>query len=97
MTISLCVIMLELTNDITLALPMVLALAMSKAAGDLISDPIYEVHAELMGVRHRLSSRLHQDSLCSAELSVPATSVQQRSSCRWPCSSTAAISVAPAA
>ena len=47
--ISVCVIMLELTNDITLALPMVLALAMSKAVGDLISDPIYEVHVELMG------------------------------------------------
>jgi hypothetical protein len=49
MTISLCVIMLELTNDITLALPVVLALAVSKAAGDLLSESIYEVHVELMG------------------------------------------------
>ena len=64
MTISLCAIMLELTNDITLALPMVLALAASKAAGDMLSHPIYEVHVKLMGaVREKT---LHSATIHSA-------------------------------
>jgi chloride channel 7 len=49
MTISLAAIMLELTNDITLALPIVLSLVVSKAVGDLMTESIYEVHVELMG------------------------------------------------
>ena len=59
MTISLCAIMLELTNDITLALPMILALAASKVAGDMLSHPIYEVHVELMGAPYLVRQKCY--------------------------------------
>eukprot|EP00033_Pygsuia_biforma_P002282 GCRY01002527.1.p1 GENE.GCRY01002527.1~~GCRY01002527.1.p1 ORF type:complete len:776 (+),score=132.87 GCRY01002527.1:113-2440(+) len=43
MTISLTIIMLEITNDIQFLLPIMLVLMVAKAVGDLLSHPLYDM------------------------------------------------------
>jgi len=50
MTISLTVIMVEITNDINYMLPIMLSVAVSKAIGDRYTESLYDVHMELAGI-----------------------------------------------
>jgi chloride channel 7 len=51
MTISLAVILVELTNDINFLLPILLTLIISKMTGDMIEESIYDIHMmQMMGV-----------------------------------------------
>jgi H+/Cl- antiporter ClcA len=50
MTISLAVILIELTNDINFLLPILLTIAFAKTTGDYVATSIYDTHIELMGV-----------------------------------------------
>ena len=46
MTISLCVIMLEATRDVTYALPVILTIFVSKAVGDIFNQSLYAFHIQ---------------------------------------------------
>jgi hypothetical protein len=50
MTISLTVIMVEITNNINYMLPIMLSVAISKAVGDHFTESLYDVHMELAGI-----------------------------------------------
>jgi len=50
MTISLTVIMVEISNDINYLLPIMLALAISKAVGDKFTHSLYDVHMDLASI-----------------------------------------------
>ncbi|CAG5109477.1 Oidioi.mRNA.OKI2018_I69.chr2.g4010.t1.cds [Oikopleura dioica] len=50
MTLSLCVIIIEATGNLTLALPITAVLITSKAVGDLFNKGIYDTHIHLWGV-----------------------------------------------
>jgi len=50
MTISLTVIMVEVSNDINYLLPIMLALAISKAVGDRFTHSLYDVHMDLASI-----------------------------------------------
>eukprot|EP01052_Picozoa_sp_SAG31_P015708 SAG31_NODE_1017_length_10360_cov_35.198811_9_plen_225_part_00 len=47
MTVSLCVIVLETTNDIQYLLPVMLTLIVSKAVGDRFNISLYDMHVEV--------------------------------------------------
>jgi chloride channel 7 len=47
MTVSLAVILIEVTGNVQYALPLMLVLMSSKFTGDLIIDGLYDVHIEL--------------------------------------------------
>lgn len=50
MTISLTVILIESTNEITYGLPIMVSLMVAKWTGDLFNKGIYDVHIQLRGV-----------------------------------------------
>ncbi|CAH1784480.1 unnamed protein product [Owenia fusiformis] len=50
MTISLTVIVIECTGDITFGMPMLLCMMLSKYSADFFNKGIYDTHIELMGV-----------------------------------------------
>ncbi|KDP40151.1 hypothetical protein JCGZ_02149 [Jatropha curcas] len=50
MTVSLCVIMVEITNNLKLLPLIMLVLLISKAVGDAFNEGLYEVQAELRGI-----------------------------------------------
>ncbi|XP_012574363.1 chloride channel protein CLC-d isoform X2 [Cicer arietinum] len=50
MTVSLCVIMVEITNNLKLLPLIMLVLLISKAVGDAFNDGIYDEQARLMGI-----------------------------------------------
>merc|ERR1719434_302983 len=50
MTVSLCVIMIECTNEISFALPIMMTLLISKSVGDLFNVGIYDMHIEIKHV-----------------------------------------------
>jgi chloride channel 7 len=50
MTISLAVILVELTNDINFLLPILITLVFAKSTGDFLAESIYDIHIELSGV-----------------------------------------------
>lgn len=50
MTMSLAVILVELTNDIDLLLPVMLTIGISKQVGDLFTRSVYDIHIGLQGV-----------------------------------------------
>ncbi|EEE59743.1 hypothetical protein OsJ_12209 [Oryza sativa Japonica Group] len=50
MTVSLCVIMVEITNNLKLLPLIMLVLLISKAVGDLFNEGLYEVQAQLRGI-----------------------------------------------
>jgi len=50
MTISLCVIVMEATGDITYGLPLMLAILIAKWVGDFFNEGIYDIHIKLAGV-----------------------------------------------
>eukprot|EP00117_Sycon_ciliatum_P025792 scpid24505/ scgid3987/ H(+)/Cl(-) exchange transporter 7; Chloride channel protein 7 len=50
MTISLTVIIVESTGDITYGLPIMLTVMMAKWIGDLFNEGLYDIHIELQGV-----------------------------------------------
>lgn len=50
MTISLTVILIEATGNITFGLPLMLTLIMAKWIGDFFNEGIYDVHIQLSGV-----------------------------------------------
>jgi chloride channel 7 len=52
MTISLTVIMLEITNDLNYLFPLMLAIICAKWVGDLLSHPLYDSLLELKGVNY---------------------------------------------
>jgi chloride channel 7 len=50
MTVSLCVIMVEITNNLKLLPLIMLVLLISKAVGDFFNEGLYEVQAQLRGI-----------------------------------------------
>ncbi|ELT96405.1 hypothetical protein CAPTEDRAFT_203043 [Capitella teleta] len=50
MTISLTVIIIECTGDITFGIPIMLSLIIAKWMGDFFTPGIYDIHIEIMGV-----------------------------------------------
>ena len=50
MTLSLCVILLEATGNMTLVLPITIVLIISKQVADYFNDGIYDTHIHLWGV-----------------------------------------------
>ncbi|XP_057310873.1 H(+)/Cl(-) exchange transporter 7-like [Hydractinia symbiolongicarpus] len=50
MTISLCVIVMEATGDITYGLPLMLCIIVAKWVGDFFNEGIYDIHIKLAGV-----------------------------------------------
>ncbi|KAI1295357.1 H(+)/Cl(-) exchange transporter 7 [Halotydeus destructor] len=50
MTISLTVILIEATGNITFGLPIMIALLMAKWVGDYFTEGLYDIHIELNGV-----------------------------------------------
>ncbi|KAJ4956406.1 hypothetical protein NE237_013189 [Protea cynaroides] len=50
MTVSLCVIMVEITNNLTLLPLIMLVLLISKAVGDAFNEGLYEMQAQLRGI-----------------------------------------------
>jgi len=50
MTISLCVILMEATGDITYGLPLMLCIIVAKWIGDFFNEGIYDIHIKLAGV-----------------------------------------------
>ena len=50
MSLSLCVILLEATGNLTLILPITIVLMISKGTGDYFNDGIYDTHIHLWGV-----------------------------------------------
>ncbi|CAA6653621.1 unnamed protein product [Spirodela intermedia] len=50
MTVSLCVIMVEITNNLKLLPLIMLVLLISKAVGDVFNEGLYEVQARLRGI-----------------------------------------------
>jgi len=50
MTLSLCVIILEATGNLTLVLPITVVLIVAKSVGDFFNEGIYDTHIHLMGV-----------------------------------------------
>ncbi|KAG7556572.1 CBS domain [Arabidopsis suecica] len=50
MTVSLCVIMVEITNNLKLLPLIMLVLLISKAVGDVFNEGLYEVQARLKGI-----------------------------------------------
>ncbi|XP_042475966.1 chloride channel protein CLC-d isoform X1 [Macadamia integrifolia] len=50
MTVSLCVIMVEITNNLKLLPLIMLVLLISKAVGDAFNEGLYEVQAQLRGI-----------------------------------------------
>ena len=50
MTISLCVILMEATGDITYGLPLMLCIIVAKWVGDFFNEGIYDIHIRLAGV-----------------------------------------------
>ena len=50
MTMSLAVIIVELTNDIDLLLPIMLTIGIAKQVGDAFTPSVYDIHIRLQGV-----------------------------------------------
>ncbi|XP_031093188.1 chloride channel protein CLC-d-like isoform X2 [Ipomoea triloba] len=50
MTVSLCVIMVEISNNLTFLPLIMLVLLISKAVGDVFNEGLYEEHARLRGI-----------------------------------------------
>lgn len=50
MTISLCVILMEATGDITFGLPLMLCIIVAKWVGDFFNEGIYDIHIKVAGV-----------------------------------------------
>lgn len=50
MTISLCVILIEATGDVTFGLPLMLVIMLAKWVGDFFNKGIYDMHIKLAGV-----------------------------------------------
>lgn len=48
-TLSLCVIILEATGNLTLVLPITVVLITAKLVGDFFNDGIYDTHIHLAG------------------------------------------------
>ena len=80
MTISLCIILLETTNDIQYLLPIMLVLIASKSVGDRFNISLYDMHVEVKCIpflEHRPPAGMEQ--LHAADLmSKPVTTPHQR-------------------
>lgn len=50
MTVSLSVILIEATGDITLGLPIMFSILVAKLVGDIFNDGLLEKHMELSGL-----------------------------------------------
>lgn len=77
MTVSLAVILIELTNDINFLLPILLTLAFAKTTGDMLAESIYDTHMELMGVPfleadvpEDMNFRISQDAMTTGVVTV---------------------------
>jgi chloride channel 7 len=79
MTISLTVIVVELSNDINLLLPIMLAILSSKLVGDRFTISLYDIHIELAGaalLRSTATSTADALNWMRSARSIMATNVQ---------------------
>lgn len=79
MTISLTVIVVELSNDINLLLPIMLAILSSKLVGDRFTISLYDIHIELGGaalLRSTATSTADALNWMRSARSIMATNVQ---------------------
>ncbi|XP_053706204.1 H(+)/Cl(-) exchange transporter 6 isoform X1 [Synchiropus splendidus] len=72
MTISLTVILIESTNEITYGLPIMITLMVAKWTGDLFNKGIYDIHIELRGVPLlEWETELEMDKLTASDIIEP--------------------------
>ncbi|XP_066296030.1 H(+)/Cl(-) exchange transporter 6-like isoform X2 [Branchiostoma lanceolatum] len=69
MTISLTVILIESTNEISYGLPIMIVLMVAKFTGDLFNEGLYDIHIELKGVPLLEWHPPHgMDRLCASDI-----------------------------
>ncbi|XP_047427612.1 H(+)/Cl(-) exchange transporter 6 [Mugil cephalus] len=72
MTISLTVILIESTNEITYGLPIMITLMVAKWTGDFFNKGIYDIHIELKGVPLlEWETELEMDKLTASDIMEP--------------------------
>uniref|UniRef100_A0A3B4XYJ0 Chloride channel protein n=1 Tax=Seriola lalandi dorsalis TaxID=1841481 RepID=A0A3B4XYJ0_SERLL len=72
MTISLTVILIESTNEITYGLPIMITLMVAKWTGDFFNKGIYDVHIELRGVPLlEWETEVEMDKLTASDIMEP--------------------------
>ncbi|XP_055022289.1 H(+)/Cl(-) exchange transporter 6 [Boleophthalmus pectinirostris] len=72
MTISLTVILIESTNEITYGLPIMITLMVAKWTGDLFNKGIYDIHIELRGVPLlEWETEVEMDKLTASDIMEP--------------------------
>ncbi|XP_054652776.1 H(+)/Cl(-) exchange transporter 6 isoform X2 [Dunckerocampus dactyliophorus] len=72
MTISLTVILIESTNEITLGLPIMITLMVAKWTGDLFNKGIYDIHIQLRGVPLlEWETEVEMDKLTASDIMEP--------------------------
>ncbi|XP_047223497.1 H(+)/Cl(-) exchange transporter 6 [Girardinichthys multiradiatus] len=72
MTISLTVILIESTNEITYGLPIMITLMVAKWTGDLFNKGIYDIHIQLKGVPLlEWETEVEMDKLTASDIMEP--------------------------
>ncbi|XP_053480506.1 H(+)/Cl(-) exchange transporter 6 isoform X1 [Ictalurus furcatus] len=72
MTISLTVILIESTNEITYGLPIMITLMVAKWTGDLFNEGIYDIHIHLRGVPLlEWETEVEMDKLTASDIMEP--------------------------
>ncbi|MEQ2311482.1 Chloride transport protein 6, partial [Ameca splendens] len=72
MTISLTVILIESTNEITYGLPIMITLMVAKWTGDFFNKGIYDIHIQLKGVPLlEWETEVEMDKLTASDIMEP--------------------------
>lgn len=51
MTISIVVILVETTNNVTYAIPIMITIMSAKLFGDMFTHGLYDIHVEFLGIK----------------------------------------------